>query len=75
MPGTFERRIFRGPDAAAARVVRLVQDQVITAVNGTEVPMRAESLCTHGDSPGAVAMARRVRQALETAGVEVRAFA
>ena len=37
--------------------------------------MSAESLCTHGDSPGAVAMARRVRQALETAGVEVRAFA
>ena len=63
------------PDAAAARVVRLVQDQVITAVDGAEVPMRAESLCTHGDSPGAVAMARRVRQALETAGVEVRAFA
>ncbi|MFT4225136.1 LamB/YcsF family protein [Micropruina sp.] len=63
------------PDVAAARVIRLVSDEVITAVDGTEVPMRAESLCTHGDSPGAVAMARRVRQALETAGVEVRAFA
>lgn len=63
------------PDVAAARVIRMVSDKVITAVDGTEVPMSAESLCTHGDSPGAVAMARRVRQALETAGVEVRAFA
>lgn len=63
------------PDAAAARVLRLVNDGVITAVDGTEVPMHAESLCTHGDSPGAVAMARRVRQAMEAAGVEVRAFA
>lgn len=63
------------PDAAAARVIRLVRDGVITAVDGAEVPMRAESLCTHGDSPGAVTMARRVREALGAAGVEVRAFA
>ncbi|MFT3969568.1 MAG: 5-oxoprolinase subunit PxpA [Micropruina sp.] len=63
------------PDAAATRVLRLAQDGVITAVDGSDVPMRAESLCTHGDSPGAVAMARRVREALEAAGVEVRAFA
>ncbi|WP_298134795.1 5-oxoprolinase subunit PxpA [Micropruina sp.] len=62
------------PDVAAARVIRLVSDKVVTAVDGTEVPMSAESLCTHGDSPGAVAMARHVRRALETAGVEVRAF-
>ncbi len=63
------------PDVAAARVLRLVNDGVITAVDGTGVPMHAESLCTHGDSPGAVAMARQVRRALEEAGVEVRAFA
>lgn len=63
------------PHVAATRVLRLVNDGVITAVDGTEVPMHAESLCTHGDSPGAVAMARRVRAALEAAGVEVRAFA
>ena len=36
---------------------------------------RAESVCTHGDSPGAVQTARRVRAVLAAAGVEVRAFA
>lgn len=61
-------------DAAAERILRLVREGVVTAVDGTEVPMRAESVCTHGDSPGAVAMARRVREVLAGAGVEVRAF-
>ncbi|MFT4218726.1 MAG: 5-oxoprolinase subunit PxpA [Micropruina sp.] len=67
--------LIHDPDAAAARVLRMVRDGVITAVDGTEVEMHAESLCTHGDSPGAVAMARRVREALVSSGVEVRAFA
>lgn len=38
-------------------------------------PTAAESVCVHGDSPGAVAMARAVRAALRGAGVDVRAFA
>lgn len=67
--------LIHDPDAAADRVLRLVRDGVITAVDGTEVRLRAESVCTHGDSPGAVQMARRVREVLAAAGVEVRAFA
>ncbi len=63
------------PELAADRVLRLVHDGVVTAVDGTEVELRAESVCTHGDSPGAVAMARRVREVLVASGVEVRAFA
>ena len=67
--------LIHDPDAAAARVLRLVREGVLTAVDGTVVPMRAESVCTHGDSAGAVAMARRVREVLAAAGVEVKAFA
>ncbi len=64
-------------DAAqvSARMVRLAADGVITAVDGQDVPVSAETICVHGDSPGAVAMAQQVRQALEDAGVTVQAFA
>lgn len=61
-------------DQVAIRMVRLVIDGVITAIDGTPVPLRAESICVHGDSPGAVEMAAGVRQALQAAGVTVRTF-
>jgi UPF0271 protein len=44
-------------------------------VDGDDVAVAAESVCVHGDSPGAVAMAAAVRAALEDAGVELRPFA
>lgn len=61
-------------DAAhvADRAVRLATEGVVEAVDGTLIEARAVSLCVHGDSPGAVAMARAVRAALDDAGVEVR---
>ena len=55
-------------------MVRLVTDGVIAAADGTDVAVRARSICTHGDSPGAVDMARAVRAALIDAGVTVRSF-
>jgi 5-oxoprolinase (ATP-hydrolysing) subunit A len=61
-------------DAVAERAVRMVTDGTVTAIDGSTVTLRAESLCVHGDSPGAVQMAAAVRRALEDAGVEVRAF-
>ncbi|MDY0910303.1 5-oxoprolinase subunit PxpA [Microbacterium sp. CFBP9034] len=61
------------PAAVAARAVRLVRDGQVEAVDGTVVVTEAGSLCLHGDSPSAVAMARAVRDALDREGVEVRA--
>ncbi|MEV4436494.1 5-oxoprolinase subunit PxpA [Streptomyces sp. NPDC049555] len=63
------------PDAVLARSVRLARDGAVTALTGEEVAVRARSLCVHGDTPGAALLARRVRQALEAAGVRVEAFA
>lgn len=61
------------PDAVAARAVRLAREGVVEAVDGTLLDSAdARSLCVHGDSPAAVAMARAVRAALADAGVEVR---
>ncbi len=62
------------PAEVARRVVRLVVEGTIRAVDGTDVDVRAESICVHGDSPGAVRMARSVVAALQAAGVTVRAF-
>jgi 5-oxoprolinase (ATP-hydrolysing) subunit A len=61
------------PDEVAARVVRMVRDGVVTAVDGTEVTVAPQSVCVHGDTPGAVAVATAVRDALRDAGVGVHA--
>lgn len=66
--------LLHDPTQVAARMVRLVTDGVIAAADGTDVAVRARSICTHGDSPGAVDMARAVRAALIDAGVTVRSF-
>ena len=59
----------------ARRVVRMVLEHEVAAVDGTTVRVDAQSICVHGDTPGAVEMARAVRSALDAAGVVVRPFA
>jgi len=59
--------------AAAAQALAIVNGKV-TAVDGSSVSVAAESICCHGDTPGAVAIASAVRQALLDAGVTVAAF-
>ncbi|WP_406349566.1 LamB/YcsF family protein [Streptomyces sp. NBC_00144] len=57
------------------RSVGMAVDGTVTAVDGSQVPAGARSLCVHGDTPGAADVARRIRAALEEAGVRVGAFA
>jgi UPF0271 protein len=59
----------------AARCVRLASDGEIEAVDGTIVTVRAQSICVHGDTAGAVAIAAAVRAALRDAQVEIAPFA
>lgn len=63
------------PQHVADRVVRMVVEGIIQAVDGTELTVKPDSVSVHGDTPGAVAIARAVRAALDIAGVEVAAFA
>ena len=58
----------------ASRMLRLVRDGVVEAVDGSLARVQAQSICVHGDSPGAVEMARAVRKALEGDGIAVRSF-
>lgn len=58
----------------AQRMLRLVQDGVVEAIDGSLTKVNAESICVHGDSPGAVAMATEVRRMLQQAGVTLTPF-
>jgi UPF0271 protein len=62
-------------EEVAARVLRLVERGTVAAVDGSEVAVRAESVCVHGDTPDAVGLAEAVRRALDGAGATVAAFA
>jgi UPF0271 protein len=62
-------------DAVLAQALRLAGDGRVVSRSGANVTVAARSLCLHGDTPGAATLARRVRRALEDAGVEVTAFA
>jgi len=56
-----------------ARALLMAVDQRVIALDGTVVPHNVDSICLHGDTPGAVTLARSVRAALEGAGVPLRA--
>jgi 5-oxoprolinase (ATP-hydrolysing) subunit A len=62
------------PDTAAARAVALARQDPIEAVDGSTVTLNADSLCVHGDSPLAVSIARRARERLQAAGIQISAF-
>jgi 5-oxoprolinase (ATP-hydrolysing) subunit A len=63
------------PRVVAERAVRMAAEGVVVAVDGTAVDVAVDSICVHGDTPGAVELARGVRAALEAAGLEIAAFA
>jgi UPF0271 protein len=67
--------VIHDPDAVAARAVQMVREGRIVATNGQWIAVKADTICVHGDTPGAAGLARRVRSALEDAGVGVTAFA
>lgn len=66
--------VLHDPDLIAARMVRMVKEGVVEAIDGTLTKVEAQSICVHGDSPGAVAMAKRLREVFEQSGLTIRAF-
>lgn len=61
--------------AVVEAMQRFVEEGTIIATDGTALPLEAESICLHGDTPGAVAMAESVRAALAGAGANIVSFA
>lgn len=58
----------------ARRVLRMVTEQSIIAASGKKIPTPVDSVCVHGDTPGAVDIAKAVRLALEQGGVTISPF-
>ncbi len=61
--------VISDPGAVAARAVRIATEHVVETIDGDMIELEAQSLCVHGDSPGAVALASAIRSALERAGL------
>jgi UPF0271 protein len=66
--------VLHDPELVAARMVRMVREGVVEAIDGTLTKIEAQSICVHGDSPGAVAMARRLRIEFEQSGLGITPF-
>jgi UPF0271 protein len=61
-------------ERAAAQALSLVADEAVTAANGQRLRVRVQTICLHGDTPGAVSFAEAIRTRLQDAGVEIRSL-
>jgi UPF0271 protein len=61
-------------EAVVGRALQMARSRQVTAIDGTVVPLDVDTICVHGDTPGAAALAAVLRGALEAAGVVVRAI-
>ena len=71
VPRKMEGAFVRDVEVAAKRVIRMVKEGVVEAIDGTVVKLRPHSICLHGDSPTAVQMAQTLRTRLIEAGIEI----
>ncbi len=75
--GTLQSRkepgsVIHDPQGAAERAVAMVRDKIVVAHTGEEIPIHVDTICVHGDSPGAVQIAKTIRAELKAAGIEVK---
>ncbi len=66
--------VLHDPDDIAARVVRMIQDGYVATVDGGDIEVHPESVCVHGDTPGAVRIASAVAEQLHANGIRLEAF-
>ena len=71
VPRTESNAILHDPEEAVARVLRMLREGVVSAIDGSEVAIEAETVCVHGDTPEAVAFAKELRQKLAAAGIKI----
>jgi UPF0271 protein len=73
VPRTRPDALLRDPKEAAQRVLRMLREGKVRSVEGCDVDVRGETICVHGDTPGAVEFARELRTQLESEGVKISA--
>jgi len=71
VPRSVPGALIHEPSAVVERSLRLVIERRVTAITGEDIELHADTICLHGDTPGAVDLASALRQAFEQAGVQV----
>lgn len=66
--------VIHDDDTVVARAVRMVQERGVESIDGRFVPLEAETICVHGDTPGSDRLAAKLRAAFEAAGIAVQAI-
>lgn len=66
--------VVHDPALVVERAVRMVRDGVVLTIQGAAIPMTVDTICVHGDTPGAPELTRRIRAGLEAAGIDVRSL-
>ena len=70
----FEDALLRDPEQAAEQALRIVEQGSVVAADGSVVSLVAQTICIHGDTPGAIAIAAAVHRRLTGAGIVIRAL-
>jgi UPF0271 protein len=70
----FENALIRDPAEAAKQALSIAQRGIVTAHDGTEAKVRAQTICIHGDTPGSVQIVAAVARTLREAGIQLSAF-
>lgn len=63
--------VIEDAEQVIAASLKMVLEQKATAIDGKEIPIKADTICLHGDTPGAVELARKLRERMEAAGIQV----
>jgi 5-oxoprolinase (ATP-hydrolysing) subunit A len=74
VPRSCEGSVLLDPHLVAERVVRMVREKSVKAVDGAVVPLMFQTVCVHGDTPGGVAMIREIRRRLAEEGIRIAPF-
>jgi UPF0271 protein len=74
VPRSREGAVLHDPEIIAQRVLKMVRDKTVISIDGAEIPLKAETICVHGDSAGAFEMIKAIRKKLEEGNVAVKAF-
>ena len=64
--------VIHDADAVVARAVRMVRDRSVVAIDGSVIPLEADTICVHGDTPGSDELAAKIRAGFESAGIIVK---
>jgi UPF0271 protein len=74
VPRGVEGAVLHDPEVIAQRVLNMVRDKIVVALDGTKIPFKAQTICVHGDSTGAFEMIKAIRSKLEEGNVALKPF-